>query len=64
MNAPRRRRGAVFVIPIVLALIIGRDAAENVRTVDYIQILTVGMIIGVSLTSLIHFLKAKGASQR
>jgi uncharacterized membrane protein YcaP (DUF421 family) len=64
MNAPRRRRGAVFVIPVILALIIGRNAAENVRTVDYIQILAVGMIIGVSLSGLIHALKAKDASQR
>lgn len=64
MNAPRRRRAVVFVVPIILALIIGRDAAANVRTVDYVQILAVGMIIGVSLTSLIHFLKAKGAPQR
>lgn len=63
MTSPRRRRAVVFVIPVILALIIGRNAAENVRTVDYIQILAVGMIIGVSLANLIHFTKAKGASQ-
>jgi len=55
--APRRRTAVVWVIPVILALVMGRRAAENVRTVDYLQILMCGMIIGMSLINLIQFLK-------
>lgn len=54
---PRRRTAVVWVIPVILALVLGRRAAENVRTVDYLQILMCGMIIGMSLINLIQFLK-------
>jgi uncharacterized membrane protein YcaP (DUF421 family) len=63
VGSPDRRRAVVFVIPIIIALVAGRRAAENVRTVDYVQILAVGIIIGVSLTSLIHVLKTRGTSK-
>ena len=62
-TTPRRRRAVVFVIPLILALVAGRRVAENVRTVDYLTILAVGMVIGVSLVSLIHALKAKNGAK-
>ena len=62
-TSPRRRRAVVFVIPLILALVIGRRVAENVRTVDYLTILAIGMIIGVSLVSLIQMLKTKNGTK-
>ncbi|RPH60094.1 MAG: hypothetical protein EHM89_09525 [Acidobacteria bacterium] len=62
-TSPRRRRAVVFVIPLILALVAGRRVAENVRTVDYLTILAVGMVIGVSLVSLIQALKAKNGAK-
>jgi len=62
-TSPRRRRTVVFVIPLILALVIGRRVAENVRTVDYLTILAIGMIIGVSLVSLIQMLKTKNGAK-
>jgi uncharacterized membrane protein YcaP (DUF421 family) len=54
MDASPRRRAVVFVIPIILSLVVGRRVAENVRTVDYLQILTIGVIIGVSLAGMLR----------
>ena len=34
MDAPARRRAAVFVVPLIIALVSARRAAPNVRTVD------------------------------
>lgn len=62
-TSPNRRRAVVFVIPLILALVAGRRVAENVRTVDYVTILAIGMVIGVSLVSLIQALKAKNGAK-
>lgn len=62
-TSPRRRRAVVFVIPLILALVVGRRVSENVRTVDYLTILAIGMIIGVSLVSLIQMLKTKNGEK-
>ncbi len=63
MASPDRRRAAVLVIPLVLAFFAIRRVAENVRTVDFLQILAAGMIIGISLSGIIHMMKAKGTSK-
>lgn len=62
-TSPRRRRAVVFVIPLILALVAGRRVAENVRTVDYLTILALGVIIGVSFVSMIQMLKTKNGEK-
>jgi hypothetical protein len=57
VDTSARRRTAVFVVPLILAVVIMGRVAENVRTVDFLQILGCGMIIGVSLAGLIRTLK-------
>jgi uncharacterized membrane protein YcaP (DUF421 family) len=62
-TSPRRRRAVVFVIPLILALVAGRRVSENVRTVDYLTILGVGMVIGVSLVGLFQSMKTKNGAK-
>lgn len=62
-TSPRRRRAAVFVVPLILALVAGRRVAENVRTVDYLTILGTGMVIGVSLVGLFQLIKTKNEAK-
>lgn len=62
-TSPRRRRAVVFVIPLILALVAGRRVAENVRTVDYLTILGIGMVIGVSLVGLFQSMKTKNEAK-
>jgi hypothetical protein len=61
MDAAPRRGAVVWVVPLILSLVIVRRAAENVRTVDFLQIFMCGMIIGISLINMIQFLKRRGA---
>jgi hypothetical protein len=58
MDSPDRRRTAVFVVPLVLALVMAQRAAPRVRAVDFILVFASGVIFGVSLMSLIQSLKA------
>ncbi len=63
MDAPNRRRAAVFVVPLILAIIMTQRIAENVRTVDFLQIFACGMIVGLSLAGIIRMLKTKGEAK-
>lgn len=64
MGASSRRRGAVFLVPLVIALVASRRVAGDVRTVDFLMILACGAIIGVSLVSLMQALKTRGGMKR
>ena len=63
-TSPRRRRAVVFVIPLILALVVGRRVSENVRTVDYLTILAVGAVIGISIVNLIQAFAGRDKSSR
>jgi len=58
--SPDRLRTAVFVVPLILAVIMVQRVAEGVRTVDFVQIFACGMIVGISLVGIIRMLKSKG----
>lgn len=64
MNAIRGRRAVVFVVPLFIALISTFRIAKDVRTVDFLQILACGAIIGVSLAGLIDGLRSRRESNR
>jgi hypothetical protein len=57
MDAPARRRAAIFVVPLIIALVSARRAAPNVRTVDFVLLFASGIVFGVSLMALIRSLR-------
>ena len=58
MDAPVRRRAAVFAAPMLVGLISAQKAAPHVRTVDFILLFASGVVFGVSLMGLIQFIRA------
>ena len=56
MDSPERRRAAVFVVPLVLALVMAQRAVPRVRAVDFLLVFASGVIFGVSLMGLIQLL--------
>ena len=54
MDAPARRRAAIFVMPLIIALVCARQAAPNVRTVDFVLLFASGILFGVSLMELVR----------
>lgn len=63
MDSPDRRRAVVFVVPVILALVSIRHVSDDVRTVDLLQILAAGMLIGITLAGIIQMVKTRGASK-
>jgi hypothetical protein len=63
LDSPNRRRAVVFVVPLILALVGIRRVSDSVRTVDLLQILAAGMLIGITLVGIIQMLKTRGASK-
>ena len=63
MDSPDRRRAVVFVVPLIIAFVAIRRVSDNVRTVDFLQILAAGMVIGITLAGIIQVLKAKRPSK-
>ena len=62
MDAPARRRAAVFAGPMLVGLIAAQKAAPHVRTVDFILLFASGVVFGVSLMGLIQFIRASRRS--
>jgi len=62
MDAPVRRRAAVFAAPMVVGLIAAQKAAPHVRTVDFILLFASGVLFGVSLMGLIQFIRTSRRS--
>ncbi len=62
VKARRGRRAVVFVVPLLIALVSTFRIAEDVRAVDFLQILACGAIIGVSLAGLIDILRGRRES--
>lgn len=60
MDQPSRRRGAIYVIPLIITLVSARRAAPHVRTVDFLLLFASGVVFGVSLMGLIQVWKARG----
>jgi hypothetical protein len=60
MDKPSRRRLAVFAIPLVIALVMARRAAPNVRAVDFLLVFASGVLFGVTLMGLIQMWKRQG----
>jgi hypothetical protein len=54
-----RRRAAVFVMPLIIALVAASRIGHDIRTVDFLQIFATGTVSGVSLMGLIQTLKKK-----
>ena len=59
MKTNRRRNGAIWVIPLILAVVPLNRISEGVRAVDVVRLLACGMVIGISLANLIHLLAAR-----
>lgn len=62
MKARRGRRTVVFVVPLLIALVSTFRIAEDVRAVDFLQILACGAIIGVCLAGLFDVLQGRRES--
>jgi hypothetical protein len=62
MDAPVRRRAAVFAAPMVVGLIAAQKAVPHVRTVDFILLFASGVLFGVSLMGLIQFIRTSRRS--
>jgi len=62
MEGSSRRRAIVFVVPLIIALVAVRHVAEDMRTVDFLQVFAGGAIFGVGLMGLIQVLRGRGAS--
>ena len=63
MDVNRRNRAVAWIVPLVLALVVGRRAMQSVRTVDFLQILAVGMIVGISLANIIGLVRTRSAQR-
>ena len=57
MDSAIRRRGMVFAVPMLVGLVTAQRAAPHVRTVDFLLLFASGVLFGVGLVSLIHFLR-------
>ena len=64
MNAVPRRRTAVFVLPMIIALVARRRAVAQMRTVDFLLVFASGVLFGVGLLGLIRALRGRGPSVR
>ncbi len=61
MAASERRRAAIFVVPLIVALVSAQRAAPNVRTVDFVVLFAAGTLCGVSLMGLVQVFRASRA---
>jgi hypothetical protein len=57
MDAPVRRRAAIFVVPLIIGTVSARQAAPNVRLVDFVLRFASGILVGMSLMGLIQLLR-------
>jgi hypothetical protein len=57
-------RVAVFVVPMILALVMAQRAAPHVRAVDFLLVFGSGVLFGISLLRLLQMLRAGGPSER
>lgn len=62
MDAPARRRAAVFVVPLIIGIVSAQRAAPHVRAVDFVLIFASGILFGASLMALIQLLRAPRSS--
>lgn len=62
-DTSRRRRAAIFVVPMIVGLVSAQRAAGNVRLVDFLLLFASGVIFGVSLMGLIQFLRLAGRTR-
>lgn len=59
MESPARRQAAVFVVPMIVALVAAQRAAPHVRTVGFLLLFASGVVFGVSLMGFIQMLRAR-----
>jgi hypothetical protein len=57
-------RAAVFVGPMIIALVMAQRAAPNVRAVDFLVGFGSGVLFGISLLRLIQIIRAGGPVER
>ena len=60
MNAPSRRRAAVYAVPMIIALIGVHSVVQHIRTVDFVLVFAAGAIFGVTLVGVIRALRGRG----
>ena len=58
MDAPPRRRPAVFAVPMLVGLIAAQRAVPHVRAVDFLLLFASGVVFGVGLMGLIQHIRA------
>jgi hypothetical protein len=64
MQAQARRRIAVFVVPLVVGLVMARQAASHLRSVDFLLVFACGAIFGVGLMGLFQTLRGPMKPER
>jgi hypothetical protein len=57
MDSPGRRRVAIFVIPLIICLVMARQAVPHVRAVDFVLVFASGVLFGVCLLRLIQLVR-------
>lgn len=59
MDAPRRSRATVSVVPLLIGLLAAQRAAPHVRAVDFLLIFAGGIAVGVGLMGLLQLLRGR-----
>lgn len=54
---PRRRRAAVFAVPMVIVFVAAQRVGHAMRTVDFLTVFAAGMIFGITLAGVIRSLR-------
>ena len=54
-----RARTVVLAVPMIIALVAGRQVAPHVRAVDFLVIFAAGAVFGVTLVGLLRALRAR-----
>ena len=59
METVTRRHAAIFAAPLIVGLVTARQAAANVRLVDFLLLFASGALFGIGLTGLIRVLRRR-----
>ena len=60
MNPSSRRRAAIYVVPMIIALVAARRLVPHIQPVDFLLVFAAGAVFGVTLLGIIQALRAPG----
>jgi len=64
VNPSSRRRAAIYVVPMIIALVAARRLVPHIRPVDFLLVFAAGAVFGVTLLGIIQALRAPGDAAR